>query len=168
MRLYSAVTDIPITLDFVYGDVDGGCEHRVLNIACYPVAYNIITELEFYLIPNRELRLDVVGQQYILIRQISCNDAQAVYLSALFIASEKELERRPVIILISGISVLCIYEIRTALFMLLYADIFRQEIVQAVLQDSDDGGTNTYHGNIIGGDLNGETGSDYESEKESS
>ena len=43
-----------------------------------------------------------------------------------------------------------------------------QEIVQAVLQDSDDGGTNTYHGNIIGGDLNGETGSDYESEKESS
>jgi cytoskeletal protein RodZ len=43
-----------------------------------------------------------------------------------------------------------------------------QEIVQAVLQDSEDGGTNTYHGNIIGGDLNGETGSDYESEKESS
>lgn len=42
-----------------------------------------------------------------------------------------------------------------------------QEIVQTVLQDSDDGGTNTYHGNIIGGDLNGETSSDYESEKES-
>lgn len=34
-----------------------------------------------------------------------------------------------------------------------------QEIMQAVLQDSDDGGTNTYSGNIVGGDLIGETDS---------
>lgn len=43
-----------------------------------------------------------------------------------------------------------------------------QEIVQAVLQDSNDGGTNTYRGNIIGGDVNGETSDSYEGETESS
>lgn len=43
-----------------------------------------------------------------------------------------------------------------------------QEIVQSVLQDSNDGGTNTYRGNIIGGDVNGETSDNYEGETESS
>lgn len=43
-----------------------------------------------------------------------------------------------------------------------------QEIVQEVLQDSNDGGTNTYRGNIIGGDVNGETSDSYEGETESS
>lgn len=42
------------------------------------------------------------------------------------------------------------------------------EIVQEVLQDSNDGGTNTYRGNIIGGDVNGETSDSYEGETESS
>ena len=46
-----------------------------------------------------------------------------------------------------------------------YESQFTDEVItQEIQQDSADGGTNTYNGNIVGGDVNGETGYQNDSE----
>ena len=50
-----------------------------------------------------------------------------------------------------------------------YESQFEEQVItQEVMQDSADGGMNTYNGNIIGGDVNGETADQNYSETESS